>query len=67
MIRAVGDAVSTAIIAVQMTLAASVLIVILVAVPGLAPVPVTDFLHALAGFWTFLLTAVQGLLGPIVG
>jgi hypothetical protein len=66
-IRAVGDAISTAIIAAQLTLAASILIVILVTVPGLAPVPVTDFLHALAGFWTFLCTAIQGLLGPIVG
>lgn len=67
MIRAIGDAVSTAIVTVQLTLAASVLIVILATIPGLAPVPVMDFLHALAGFWTFLLTAIQGILGPIVG
>ena len=65
--RAVGDAISTAISAVRLTLAASVVIVLLVAVPGAAPAPVTNALHALAGVWTVTSAFVQAVLGPIAG
>ena len=65
--RFMGDLISTAISAVQLTLAASVVVVILATVPGIAPVPVTNVLHALAGIWTLILAFVPAVLGPIAG
>ena len=65
--RFMGDLISTAISAVQLTLAASVVVVILATVPGNAPVPVTNVLHALTGIWTLILAFVPAVLGPIAG